>query len=78
MTKIYSAESVSAMATHPTAFISYSWDDEKHKEWVRGLGTQLRSDGVEARLDHWHTVPGDQLPEFMEREIRFWRKRLFL
>jgi hypothetical protein len=58
------------MPTHPTVFISYSWDDEAHKEWVRQLATQLRADGIDARLDHWHAVPGDQLPEFMEREIR--------
>ena len=58
------------MPTHPTAFISYSWDDEKHKEWVRRLATQLRRNGVDARLDHSHTALGDQLPEFMEREIR--------
>jgi hypothetical protein len=58
------------MPTHPTAFISYSWDDDTHRAWVRDLATQLRATGVDARLDNWHTVPGDQLPEFMEREIR--------
>jgi TIR domain len=58
------------MPTHPKVFISYSWDDEAHKEWVRRLATQLRAGGVDARLDYWHAVPGDQLPEFMEREIR--------
>jgi transcriptional regulator with XRE-family HTH domain len=58
------------MPSNPTAFISYSWDDEAHKEWVRRFAAQLRADGVDARLDHWHAVPGDQLPEFMEREIR--------
>jgi TIR domain len=56
--------------SHPTAFISYSWDDEMHKECVRALATRLRTDGIDVRLDHWHTVPGDQLPDFMEREIR--------
>lgn len=54
----------------PKAFISYSWDDDAHKQWVAKLATQLRSDGVETILDQWHAVPGDQLPEFMEREIR--------
>lgn len=54
----------------PKAFISYSWDDDTHKQWVAELATQLRSDGVETILDQWHAVPGDQLPEFMEREIR--------
>jgi hypothetical protein len=45
----------------PKVFISYSWDNEAHKEWVRQLATQLRADGVDARLDHWHAVPGDRL-----------------
>jgi hypothetical protein len=54
----------------PTAFISYSWDNEPHKEWVRDLATRLRSDGVNVTLDQWHSIPGDQLPEFMEKSIR--------
>lgn len=53
-----------------SAFISYSWDDDAHRQWVRSLAGRLRSDGVDVTLDHWHTVPGDQLPEFMERAIR--------
>ena len=56
--------------TMPRAFVSYSWDDNCHKEWVRTLATRLRSDGVETVLDQWHALPGDQLPEFMEAEIR--------
>ena len=54
----------------PKAFISYSWDDEEHKKWVKNLATNLRQYGVETRLDQWHAIPGDQLPAFMEREIR--------
>jgi hypothetical protein len=54
----------------PTVFISYSWDDLAHKEWVKELATQLRTHGVNVCLDHWHAAPGDRLPEFMEREIR--------
>ena len=30
------------------------------------LATQLRAGGVDAHLDHWHAVPGDQEPEFMQ------------
>jgi len=52
------------------AFVSYSWDDDSHKDWVAQLATDLRKDGVETILDQWHAVPGDQLPAFMEREIR--------
>jgi hypothetical protein len=53
-----------------TAFISYSWDDDAHCEWVRELATRLRADGVDVSIDRWAAVPGDQLPAFMERAIR--------
>lgn len=54
----------------PKVFVSYSWDNAKHKAWVRDLASRLRSDGVDARLDQWHLQPGDQLTEFMEKEVR--------
>jgi len=53
-----------------SAFISYSWDDDSHREWVRRLAERLRADGVNVSIDRWATVPGDQLPAFMERAIR--------
>lgn len=56
--------------THPTVFVSYSWDSEVHKAWVKDLCTRLRADGVDVKLDQWDIVPGDQLPSFMERSIR--------
>jgi hypothetical protein len=58
------------MNNPPKCFISYSWDDPAHQEWVKKLATQLRNDGVEAILDQWHAVPGIQLPEFMEVAVR--------
>src|SRR5512135_324913 len=54
----------------PKAFISYSWDDEAHKEWARQLATRLRADGVDVTLDRWHSAPGNQIPAFMERAVR--------
>jgi hypothetical protein len=54
----------------PTAFISYSWDDDGHKKWVKTIATKLREDGVNVKLDQWELVPGDQLPSFMEKSIR--------
>ena len=57
------------MASVPTTFISYSWDNDNHRAWVRDLAGRLRSDGVDVVLDQWHTAPGDQLPSFMERAI---------
>jgi TIR domain len=58
------------MSTPPTCFISYSWDDDAHNSWVHAFASRLRNDGVETVLDKWHAMPGDQLPEFMERGIR--------
>jgi hypothetical protein len=58
------------MPTHPKAFLMYSWGDDEHQRWVLNLATQLRDDGIEARLDEWHSVPGDHLPHFMEREVQ--------
>jgi hypothetical protein len=54
----------------PPAFISYSWDSEIHSAWVRALATRLRADGINVSIDQWSAIPGDQLPAFMEREIR--------
>lgn len=54
----------------PKAFISYSWDNDEHRDWVRALATRLRGEGVDVTLDQWHLAPGDPLPEFMERGVR--------
>ena len=54
------------IAASPKAFISYSWDDDAHSQWVKDFATRLRGDGVDVTLDRWHAVPGDQLPAFME------------
>jgi len=61
--------SLTTMRT-PTAFVSYSWDSEDHKAWVRDLAAKLRNDGVDVRLDRWELKPGDQLPSFMETSVR--------
>jgi hypothetical protein len=54
----------------PKAFVSYSWENDEHKAWVRALSERLRTDGVNVTLDLWSAAPGDQLPAFMERAIR--------
>jgi hypothetical protein len=53
-----------------SAFISYSWDNDAHKAWVRDLATRLRTSGIDVILDQWSVVPGDQLPQFMESAVR--------
>ncbi|WP_459556439.1 TIR domain-containing protein [Lacunimicrobium album] len=54
----------------PKVFISYSWDNNEHKKWIKEFASQLRSDGIDVALDQWDVVPGDQLPHFMENAIR--------
>jgi len=57
------------MAENPKVFISYSWDSDAHRGWVRELAERLVSNGVDVRLDQWNLVPGDSLTAFMEEQI---------
>ncbi len=50
----------------PKCFISYSHDDEAHKEWVLSLATRLVKNGVDVILDQWDLRLGGDLPSFME------------
>ena len=54
----------------PRVFVSYSWDDEHHLKWVHDFAARLRADGIDAVIDLWRVVLGDQLPHFMERAVR--------
>ena len=54
----------------PKVFLTYSWDSEDHKQWVKKFATRLRRDGIDITLDQWEAVHGDQLTEFMEKAIR--------
>lgn len=56
--------------TPPKVFISYSWESDEHKLWVRTLAERLTDNGVNARLDQWHIVPGQSLTQFMEIEAQ--------
>jgi len=49
----------------PKVFISYSYDSQKHKDWVLKLSTQLQADGVSVTLDQWDLPLGGDLPRFM-------------
>lgn len=53
----------------PKVFISYSWEDEEHKTWVRSLTDQLIESGIDATLDQYDLTLGDRLPLFMEQSI---------
>jgi len=53
----------------PIAFISYSWDSQEHKAWVKKLATDLMDMGIEVLLDVWEVRPGGDLADFMETGI---------
>lgn len=53
----------------PKVFISYSWEDDAHKEWVRSLADSLLANGIDATLDQYDLSLGDRLPQFMEQSI---------
>ena len=53
----------------PRVFISYSHDSAEHKQWVLDFAATLRNRGVDSILDQWDLKPGDDLPEFMEKNL---------
>lgn len=56
--------------TSRSALISYSWDSDTHKTWVRELAARLVTNGVDTKLDDWHVKPGESLTQFMELNIQ--------
>ena len=50
-------------------FISYSWEDDEHKKWVRQFTDSLLKSGIDATLDQYDLSLGDRLPQFMEQSI---------
>ncbi|WP_218689474.1 toll/interleukin-1 receptor domain-containing protein [Psychrobacter sp. BF1] len=57
------------MSLAPKCFISYSHDNDLHKEWVLNLATRLMKNGVDIILDQWDVRLGGDLPFFMERGL---------
>jgi hypothetical protein len=55
---------------HPKVFISYSWENEAHKNWVRRLAVELQDNGTEVVLDQWDSYPGMDIPTYMEKSVR--------
>lgn len=53
----------------PTVLLSYSWDNEDHKNWVLNLAKRLRENGVNAIIDRYHLTPGMNRMVFMEQNI---------
>ena len=57
---------IDVMPKAPRLFISYSHDDQAHKDWVLNLATRLVNNGVDVILDQWNMALGGDLPRFME------------
>lgn len=53
---------------HRRVFVSYSWDNDSHKEWVFKLCQDLRDKGVDAIIDQ-AMRKGKDLLDFMEKGI---------
>lgn len=53
----------------PKVFISYSWDDEPHKEWVLALANNLIKNGVDIILDRFELQGGANASYFMEKSL---------
>lgn len=60
-------EGTSLTSRAPRLFVSYSWDDEAHKQWVSHLASRLVNDGVDVILDQWIVRLGSNLPAFMAK-----------
>lgn len=55
--------------TAPKLFISYSWSDTEHEQWVVDLATELRESGVDVILDKWDLKEGHDAVAFMEQMV---------
>lgn len=54
----------------PTIFISYSHDNESHRERVLALSERLRNDGLETRLDRYvNGAPPEGWPRWMLNQL---------
>jgi hypothetical protein len=54
---------------NPKLFISYSWSNPTHEQWVIDLATQLTQSGVHVILDKWDLKEGNDSVVFMEQMV---------
>lgn len=54
---------------NPKLFISYSWTNPDHEQWVLNLATELRESGVDVILDKWDLKEGHDANVFMEQMV---------
>jgi hypothetical protein len=51
-------------------FISYSWDSDAHKDWVRQFADELATNGIDIILDQYDLPIGGDRFQFMEASVR--------
>lgn len=56
--------------TAPKLFISYSWSNPTHEQWVINLATELRESGIDVILDKWDLKEGHDAISFMEQMVK--------
>ncbi len=54
----------------PKLFISYSWSNHEHQQWVLRLATELCHSGVDVIFDKWDLKRGHAAVDFMERVVK--------
>ena len=54
----------------PHVFLSYSWDNDDHKNWVRNIADHLLADGIDVTLDQYDLRGGQDRHFFMENGVR--------
>ncbi|RQW05353.1 hypothetical protein EH223_05165 [candidate division KSB1 bacterium] len=54
---------------NPKLFISYSWSNLDHEQWVLELATALRDNSVDVILDKWRLKEGQEANAFMEQMV---------
>ncbi|HUC81036.1 MAG TPA: SEFIR domain-containing protein [Flavisolibacter sp.] len=58
------------MTATPKVFISYSWTNPEHEDWVINLAERLVSDGVDVIIDKWNLREGQDKYTFMESMVK--------
>ncbi len=53
----------------PKLFISYSWSNATHEQWIVDLATNLRESGIDVILDKWDLKEGHDAYAFMEKMV---------
>ena len=53
----------------PKLFISYSWSNSQHEQWVIELATSIRESGIDVILDKWDLKEGHDAYAFMEQMV---------